>query len=101
MEDRTAKQIQDDFVAPLIQLIGDFTEDIRLWDRLIADKKSPHDYIPLNVKSAAKGITMIRKMRRELRKKLEEINEGSFLWRGRELEKMREKYRQKVTETKK
>lgn len=101
MEDFTAKQVQNDFVSPLIQLIGEFTDDLKMWDRVIAEKKAPHEFIPLNMKSAKKGINFIRKARRELRKKLDEIDEGSFLWRGRELEKMREKYRQKKEEQKK
>lgn len=95
MENYRPDQLRDEFVAPLISLIGEFTTDIQVFENLIKSGNCPKDYLPLNVVSAKKGIGFLRKLRRELHDKIEGVQDGTFQYRELALEKQRQKYHEK------
>lgn len=93
MENLKPGQIRDEFVTPLMSLVGELNQDILKLESLIKDGTNPRDYIPLNVSSAKKGLGFLKKLRREIHGKIEGIQEGTFLFRERELEKRKEQRR--------
>ena len=92
MENYTADKIREEFIAPLMGLVADFTEEVKQLDLLVKSGTSPKDYLPLNATTAKKSIGFLKKLRRELHAKIEGVQDGTFLYREKELAKKREKY---------
>lgn len=82
MENLKPRQIQEDFVTPLINLVGELNSDIQMLESLVKEGINPKGYVPLNIATAKKGLGAIKKLRRELRDKLEGMKDGTFLWRS-------------------
>lgn len=101
MENYSPDRIRDEFVTPLIGLIGEFTADIQTLDNLIKQGSAPRPYLPLNDATAKKSVGYLKKLRRELHDKIAGIQDGTFKYRELELEKKREKYKQEKKSHKK
>lgn len=91
MENYTAERIRQEFLNPLIGLVGEFTTLLTEMQRMSESGELPKDYVPLNTAMALKGLGNVRKLKREFHDKLEGIRDGAKIYRETELKRAKER----------
>jgi hypothetical protein len=92
MQDYTAEKIRQDFVSPLLTIIGELNTLANELDSAAKSGELPYDYLPLNYGMPLRSIGQIKKLSREIRDKLDGAKDGLKIWRAADLARQKERY---------
>lgn len=94
MDKLTSKQLREDFILPLAQLVSALTTEAAAIDAAITAGTLPTEYIPLNAKMAKRGLALLDKFKSDIESRRKAIATGVYRYREDMLAKMRDKYRE-------
>lgn len=80
----TADQIRQQFVDPLMQVVADLSSSLPGLESLVKDGKIPAGGLPITDRGAIRGIAELRKLKRQLRDKIEGANDGLLMLREKD-----------------
>lgn len=85
MDPYTPDKLRKDFVIPLTEIAGEIANAAKDLERLFAEGRLPHNYLPLNEVMALRAIGELRKfLRLEVLGKLDGAREGYLRYRDYE-----------------
>lgn len=95
MDKLTPKQLREEFILPLAQIVSALTEEAAAIESAITGGTLPTGYLPLNAKMAKRGLALLDKFRGDMETRRKAIATGVYRYREETLAQMREEYKAK------